>query len=180
MQNKICIIMRGWPGSGKSTLAKKIATHFYKKGQPAFIASADNYFTDPVTGKYDWRKEEIDVAHRYCKSVFREAVNMGQVVIVDNTNLQRKYYEYYVNYAKAYGYKVFQALPTTVWQHDIEACQKYTVESGHSVPLATIRSMQRDFEQDDGLGLFDFPSEPEDNRGDTTGSQQQTSRSQRT
>ena len=161
MPNKTVIIMRGWPGSGKSTKATSILGQRLKSGGTlADIVSADFYFTDPITGQYEYDPRDVEHAHSYCKMCFREAVKLGSdLIIVDNTNIKRQHYEYYVDYAKRAGYEVYQAVPETPWKDDVEACQAKTKDSGHNVPLDIVRKMKREFEQDTGLGFFECPGD---------------------
>jgi tRNA uridine 5-carbamoylmethylation protein Kti12 len=50
--SKTLIIMRGLPGSGKSTRARELQ----EKG---VIHSTDTYFTNPLTGEYEFDFEKI-------------------------------------------------------------------------------------------------------------------------
>ena len=49
---KELIVIRGIPSSGKSYLANELA------GDEGQVFSADDYHTDPETGKYNWKPEK--------------------------------------------------------------------------------------------------------------------------
>jgi len=143
---KQVVIMRGWPGSGKSTLAKSLF---------GVICSADNFFVRYGNGVYKYEPDLIPTAHQVCKLEFKNAIDDGEeLVIVDNTNIKRHNYQYYVDYAKHKGYKVYQLVPWS--EHSLpvsaETCYKRNV---HGVPLVTIQKMIREFETDDRLEYFD-------------------------
>ena len=77
------ILIRGLPGSGKSTLAKKLipiinANHF----------EADMFFIN-FEGKYIYDASRIREAHNWCFNKTRDALAMGQNVIVSNTFVRR-------------------------------------------------------------------------------------------
>ena len=53
------ILVRGLPGSGKTTLAIKLAAAY----PGAACLSADNYFTDALTGEYRFDSAQLEQAH---------------------------------------------------------------------------------------------------------------------
>jgi predicted kinase len=76
-------IMRGLPGSGKSTKARQLT------GDNTVICSADDHFISIDTGNYEFRPDQIGVAHQECKDKARQALMDGKDVIIDNTNTQK-------------------------------------------------------------------------------------------
>lgn len=97
-----CIILRGISGSGKSTLARKLLAE-----QPhGVIVSADNFFTDPETGAYEFDPTRIGDAHDKCMRDFLLALTQVQPVIVDNTNTTTSEVAPYLATARAMGYEV--------------------------------------------------------------------------
>lgn len=162
---KTVIIMRGWPGSGKSTLSKAILESLTNGCVGVdchdicrvHIASADKWHVNPLTGKYEWKPENVSFAHHACRYKFSEAVSCGKtLLIVDNTNIRKKDYEYYVDVAQKHGYKVFQAIPNNPGMWDIDECFKRNV---HNVPRETIQRMRDSFEDDPELERLILPSE---------------------
>lgn len=147
------IIMRGWPGSGKSVLARALQFYLIERYSlwplSAVVVSADTYHISPFTGKYKWLPENVATAHAVCRREFAFAVARRKtVIIVDNTNIKKKDYAYYVETATGHGYEVRQAIPNTPWMHSPEECFRRNV---HNVPLDTIKRMQESFEKDDEL-----------------------------
>mmetsp|Transcript_27048 Transcript_27048/g.63242 ORF Transcript_27048/g.63242 Transcript_27048/m.63242 type:complete len:785 (+) Transcript_27048:897-3251(+) len=122
----VVVIMRGLPGSGKSTLARNIRQRcdagaadddecVVVGGERVMIVSADEYFEQGgglLSKKQRKGMSEAEVyaecfdaskltqAHEYCRTRFTEAVGDGcGVVIVDNTNVSRREYEWYLKRA---------------------------------------------------------------------------------
>ena len=63
---KTLIILRGVSGAGKSTVAETIAG----KAWPVFEADKYHY----RDGVYDWKPENMAVAHKWCQEQVREAM----------------------------------------------------------------------------------------------------------
>ena len=97
---RVCVVMRGLPASGKSTKAT-----VWAKQLNAVVASADNYFVTP-DGRYEWDATKLPEAHAWCRAHFDEALRAGRSVVVDNTNVLRKHFAYYVEAALRAGYTV--------------------------------------------------------------------------
>ena len=94
----------GAPGTGKSHLALILA-----KDLPGdtVVLSADDYFTNPVTGEYTFAFLELKRAHRDCRA--RTEYHMSyecENVIVHNTFTQHWERAPYYNLAERYGYFV--------------------------------------------------------------------------
>ncbi|TGN19810.1 AAA family ATPase [Leptospira idonii] len=100
---KTLILLRGLPGSGKSSLAKILS----EDGKyPVF--SVDRYFTDPITGIYEFRYQENHLAYRACESDTRSAMeNVVPKIFVDNTFTMEWEMKPYFLLASEYDYTVF-------------------------------------------------------------------------
>lgn len=172
---KSVVIMRGWPGSGKSTLARELCRNwagwYCHPVNPQFpqpsqygmstykVVSADNYHINPATGVYEWKQENQAAAHANCKANFVAAVKAGfSLIIVDNTNIKRHDYQFYIDACRGTEYRVCQARPDTYWRDDVGLCTEYCV---HGVPEATIRRMKEQFEDDPELEHFSIEPQRE-------------------
>lgn len=133
-------LMRGLPGMGKSTVASALAAST-KYGERAAYCSADDYFLDEH-GEYKFNKEELGNAHQTCQNKFMSALqSQYEVIVVDNTNIKRRDFQFYRKAAEQHGYRFFEI---TVGNLDIET--SYTRNS-HEVPLETIAKMAESFER---------------------------------
>lgn len=135
-------LLRGLPGSGKSTLARSIQQSV---GVASFqYCSADQYFIDLVTGEYKFDSSKLEDAHKYCRNLFDKGIReQYSHILVDNTNILKKHYEYYYKTAIESDYKVFIY---TVGHFDEDSVQQYFERGTHNVPLETIQRMARQFE----------------------------------
>jgi tRNA uridine 5-carbamoylmethylation protein Kti12 len=132
----VIAILQGCPGSSKSTLAKNIVRYANECRLSSVICSADDYFINPVTNTYEFDKNKLHNAHRYCKSKFDKAVNENiNWIIVDNTNVNLSSIKVYLDIV---GYKYKIVRPNTDWYFDAEECFK---KNTHNVPLETIQRM---------------------------------------
>jgi len=122
--------MRAASGSGKSTWIK---TNFPE----ATVCSADNFFVSHGKGQYKFNPSLLGAAHKSCLSAFEKALAAGDnVVVVDNTNIRKSWYQDYVKLATAKGYEVFQKCLTTKFQNT------------HGVPEEKVADMIKNFEED--------------------------------
>ena len=81
---KKVIILRGVSGSGKSTFANII-----KNGSDSVvIVTTDDYFYDEM-GNYNFKIEELTLAHQSCRDKFLQALNCEdvQTIIVANSSV---------------------------------------------------------------------------------------------
>lgn len=133
---KQVVIMRGPPGSGKSTLTAEVE---YQYGKPATICSADHfyYFGKPQeAGNYKFDPKLIGKAHGQCKSNFEDAlIDNEDLVIVDNTNIKAKEFNWYINKAIELNYNV---AVYSIYGCKADECFKSNV---HGVPKDTISKM---------------------------------------
>ena len=135
MENKV-VILRGLPGAGKST--------WVKNNHPdADVCSADFHYIGE-DGDYKFDPSQIVEAHAKCRKDFRKYLywKVG-TIIVDNTNLQKWEFAYYVYTAEAEGY-VVEAIRLEV---SPETCQRNI----HGVPLTTLERMANGFESSEPL-----------------------------
>ena len=103
---KQLFLLQGISGSGKSTIAQHLE---YSIGieETCIVASADNfwYLEDGKTYKFDVKR--LNEAHRWCRKIVAEAMKTEtKNIIVDNTNLNQKVVQPYLDMAKEYGYEV--------------------------------------------------------------------------
>ena len=98
---KTLYILRGVSGAGKTTLATKLCE------LPNTISvAADDYHYSVGGGEYDWKPENMQKAHNWCKSAVEGGMQHGFNVVVHNTNTTNKETSPYLVLAEKYGYKV--------------------------------------------------------------------------
>lgn len=132
--DKTLIIIRGVQGSGKSTLATFIRNGLSLTNTAPEHFEADMYFVDPVTGKYEWKGEDIGKAHRWCEYNVNKSMEEGKNVIVSNTFVKKKDYQVYLEMAQKHGYTV----------QEIICCGKF--ENKHGVPKEKVEEKRKAFE----------------------------------
>jgi len=149
------IILRGLPGVGKSWLAKKL-----KQVSRGVIVSGDHYFEEggmlnrkqlkglTLEEIYEKAFDEqlLRKAHQLSRERFIAALNDGvEVVIVDNNNVKRKSYAWFLRTAEKEGYEVI-VVEILSWSRD-ERCWN---QSLHDVPLGVIMKKAEDWEPHQG------------------------------
>jgi predicted kinase len=141
--NKSLYLLRGISGSGKSTLAKEIVQ---QEGKEGIIVSADDYFINPQTKKYEFRGDKIPAAHQWAQNKAFNAMRQGvSPILIDNTNTQCWEAKPYVEEALKQGYNVVIREPQTPWAKNAEELAKRNV---HGVPLDKIREMLKRWDND--------------------------------
>jgi hypothetical protein len=139
----LVIIMRGVPGCGKTTFCNYI----YNSQQEGNVVkcSADHYFN--TIGKYD--KNLITTAHDYCKDEFITAIKLKtNIIIIDNTNIMKKNFEYYVKMGLEDGREIM-----FIEFNTYEIVDDFYSRNVHGVALSKIKLMKRNFDmiQDDNV-----------------------------
>lgn len=93
MAESKCVLMRGFAGCGKSTKAKALADEWGN----TVICSADDFWIGS-DGIYRFDVTKLKAAHDACYNKFKKAVEAGQNVIIDNTNIKfedcKKYFDF--------------------------------------------------------------------------------------
>ena len=106
------IILSGVSGSGKSTYAAKLLEQEYEDLEQEYEdkclkVSADDFFTDSLSGKYSFDPSRLGEAHASCFRNYIEALTDGvNFILVDNTNTTEAEIAPYVLGANAFGYDV--------------------------------------------------------------------------
>jgi len=140
---KKLILLRGLPGSGKSTKAKEIVKA--SVDVKTYIGSADNFFVDRASGKYEFTPRKIGEAHAWCRGTIDAAMALEtDLVIVDNTNTQKWEYESYLQLAEYYGYETEIIV---VGKFDKQSTKEYFNRNKHGVPQEAIEKMAARFEK---------------------------------
>uniref|UniRef100_T1HBP2 Smr domain-containing protein n=1 Tax=Rhodnius prolixus TaxID=13249 RepID=T1HBP2_RHOPR len=136
---KVMVFMRGCSGSGKSTLAKEVLFSIGITEPSWFIFSADDYFIDPSSGKYEYNRELIQSAHLWNQKLLKQAVIEGRSpLIIDNTHTRLWEMQDNAKLGVEYGYVIETLEPKTPWFFlDAELHRKTT----HNVSRETIRRM---------------------------------------
>ncbi|MBL0122917.1 MAG: AAA family ATPase [Betaproteobacteria bacterium] len=115
-------LIRGIPGSGKSTLQKNWGRDHFE---------TDMWFEQ--NGGYD--RAKIKVAHEWCKSHARAALEAGRDVVVSNTFLKRWEMQFYLDTANHVGAVVQEITMQGRWQNT------------HGIPIEQVLEMEKYFEK---------------------------------
>jgi predicted kinase len=136
MTPKILYLIRGVPGSGKSTFAHTIWNDYA-------ICEADQYFVNKETGEYEFKPDEIKIAHQWCKDEVENRMKDNQVnpqyypeIVVSNTFTQEWEMESYYKLAEKYGYRVFSLIVEN----------RHGGKNTHGVPEEKLEIMKNRFE----------------------------------
>lgn len=139
---KRMIVMRGLPGSGKSTRAREIVKRLADLGLRTSVRSTDDQFM--VNGEYRFDPKRIVEAHAVNQKLaagdMAEGVN---VVVIDNTNIQKWEFANYLTFADAHGYEVRYE---TVGEFTEEAARACAARNTHGVPVDAVIKMAARFE----------------------------------
>lgn len=142
--NRKLIILRGCSGSGKTTLAKKMQKEALESGKTALICSADQYFVNPKSGRYEFDSRKLGNAHAYCRGKVEAAIWLGcDLIILDNTATRRWEFEPYIEMAERDDYEHEEKMVGTLNDNDLKV---YANRNVHGVSLDIIRKMAGRFE----------------------------------
>lgn len=124
MKQKILYLITGPAGAGKTTRAKELMRekgikHHYE----ADMLMIDN------NGDYCFNYKRLGECHNWCQKSTEKAMQLGEAVIVSNTNINKKQAQPYIDLAKEYGYTVHIEHLTTLFK------------SIHGVPEETLQKM---------------------------------------
>jgi len=101
------VILRGLPGSGKSTLISKLEDEYKEK---AVVCSADHLFyfgKEHIPENYKYDIKLAYKAHTECKKKFDKCLNDNcPFIVIDNTNIRKNEYIYYILGGLKYNYKI--------------------------------------------------------------------------
>lgn len=136
---KTLYIMQGVPGSGKSTLAKRIAPEW------AVFSTDDFWYEQSKDYKYEFDGSRLGEAHEWNQQRVRKALTEGRpLVAVDNTNINQRSAQPYIDMAKEFGYDV-QIVRVTA---SLETCLKRNAErsADRRIPEDVIKRMVENME----------------------------------
>ena len=120
-------IIRGLPGSGKTTFAEQLGVDVY---------SADDYFTDAVTGEYNFDMSKLYLAHKQCQRLVKSHMELGEASLaVANTSTTVKELKPYYKLAEGYGYRVFSVVVEN----------RHGGVDVHNVPAEILKNMRNRF-----------------------------------
>lgn len=123
---KTLTIVRGLPGSGKTTFAEAMAPAYH------YVFSADDFFSDSMTGEYKFDASKLGMAHASCRTRTELALIAGDSpLFVANTFTTEKEMEPYIALAKKYGYMLFSVIVENRSQ----------TQNIHGVPADTLKKM---------------------------------------
>jgi len=126
---KSLVLVRGLPDSGKTTFATLIS------GKVP-VVSADNFFEDPDTGKYEWDASKLPDAHKYsqlCTRIMMEK-QISRICVANTFTTDDEMLPYY-ELADIFGYRVFSIIVEN----------RHGNISIHDVPKSTIENMKTRF-----------------------------------
>jgi len=125
---KNVLILRGTSCSGKTTLAAAIKSLNPEK---TLICCADDYFY--VNGEYKFDANELGRAHNQCKMLFLSGLKTSvPFIIVANTNVKERDFNYYKERGEEWGYTVSFAV--------VE--KRHANENAHGCPAETIAKQE--------------------------------------
>ena len=142
--------MRGISGSGKSTVAKVLASSVAH----GMVVSTDSFFVNSQ-GEYKFDRAKLGQYHQQNYEYFNSLVSLAiPIVVVDNTNVQRKEFQKYVDAAKRYGYEVFEITVGNPWRQvskdmrmvDDKYVDECAARNAHGVPREVIYQQALRFE----------------------------------
>jgi len=138
------IVMRGLPGSGKSSVSKEIQRLFQTDLNEHVVRICTDEILEMCEGSYLWAGWKMPLYHSIALKMAQRAFSSNvPVVILDNTNMQKKDYEHYIFDAKQKGYTCHEF---TVGEFTQEAIELSFTRNSHNVPHEAIQGMARKFQ----------------------------------
>lgn len=98
---KILLLVRGVSGAGKTSFVKALSYMHYSSGAYEHY-EADMYFYDTL-GRYNFDKNKLDAAHKWCQNATEASLQDGASVIVSNTSTSESEVKVYQDIAKKTG-----------------------------------------------------------------------------
>ena len=93
-------------------------THSQLKSENTSICSADDYFVNKRTNKYDYDRTKISEVHAKCLDKAKNAVvSRKMLVVIDNTNCSTEDMRPYIVLGLEHGYRVCFKEPDTKWKY---------------------------------------------------------------
>jgi predicted kinase len=167
-EKRVLVIMQGVPGSGKSTAARELHDEFngtnLADGLPGYepsycdpdavypivnICSTDDINERLNGGKYIFEPAFLGRYHGINQSQAHQCMKARvNLVIIDNTNIKRRDYRNYLEYANLYGYEVvyYKVGETNFEGANSTLAELYAERNTHGVPLEVILRMGRQFQ----------------------------------
>ncbi len=135
---KQAIIMRGLPGSGKSTLLRHLVQNLRPENYR--IHSTDLLFYED--GQYQFDAKKLPEFHEKNFDQFNASLKAQiPLVICDNTNIEIKHLQSYIDSALKAGYEV-DVINVGLFEHD-KALAQYAKRNRHQVSLSVIQNMSK-------------------------------------
>lgn len=127
------------PGTGKST-------HIKKNFPGAAVVSADHYFENPKTGKYNFDPKKIVDAHGYSQKMAEHHMSSGHPhVVVDNTNTAAWQLKPYLKMAAKHGYSVnMHHLTAPIEDLTAKDSSGKSLRQSHGVPDHAVTAMKKE------------------------------------
>ena len=143
-RNLCFLVMRGLPGSGKSYVSKRLQKLMQNEGHQTIRICTDEIL-EMCEGDYLWEGRKMPLYHGIAKDMANNALCKNvPIVILDNTNIKKKDYFYYMEVAALNGYSTHTFV---VGDFDERAIQNSIKRNSHSVPEEAIRRMAKDFQE---------------------------------
>ena len=102
MKNRTLYILRGVSSAGKTTLANTLQTFL---PQCVDVAADDFHYNEK--GEYDFKIENLAIAHNWCRSIVEIfMIDNKENIVVHNTNTTEKEINPYIALANKYGYRI--------------------------------------------------------------------------
>lgn len=129
--------MIGVSGSGKSTRSRELTRYYLDRGENVYILSADDYWLMLGRGYYRYQADKISEAHLWNLRRFQKAIQdpSDKIIIIDNTNLERRSMVKYAIPAYESGYEVENVVIKPLDNHVMWE------RNSHDVPYETICKM---------------------------------------